>query len=401
MLTGEIRTAPRVLVMASAIGCPVVIALLIRRQRGAVSVSVVYGALFLTMPSAQTWLSVLRVDMIGLAFSLTGLYLFLKFDRWYLSMIPFAAAFFSKFTFVVAPAACFFYLISTGELNKSLKYLASYVALIGGAFFIIQTNTGGWFWFDTVLSSRIHFISIVRAIMPMLKEFRDCSLCLLFVALAMWIGRGELLRGTLTFPAMYLATSFIVMFARGKAGADSNYYLEWEAALCWCAGIGYNLLRSDPKVSNWAKIAAPAMLAANVLVVEALVNLHRQLPLYRSLSGCRDAYQYVKNYPGDRILSENVGAVVLARKTPGVLEPFLWSRLVVQDGWSAAEMLEMIRARHFDLILRTAGIPAAFDPVLSRWPDPVIEAIAKNYSPTRSFVCVDAELAYERKPTGP
>ena len=72
----------------------------------------------------------------------------------------------------------------------------------------------------------------------------------------------------------------------------------------------------------------------------------------------------------------------------------------MQGGWSGAEMLEMIRTRHFDLILRTARIPAAFNPELSRWPDPVIEAIEKNYSPTRSFVCIDAELAYERKPTG-
>jgi hypothetical protein len=123
-------------------------------------------------------------------------------------------------------------------------------------------------------------------------------------------------------------------------------------------------------------------LGLRAMVVETLVSLHRQLPSYRSLSGCRDAYQYVKNYPGDRILSENVGAMVLAGKTPGVLEPFLWSRLVVQGGWSGAEMLEMIRARHFDLMLRMVDIPAAFDPEFSRWPNPVIEAIEKNYSPT-------------------
>jgi len=60
----------------------------------------------------------------------------------------------------------------------------------------------------------------------------------------------------------------------------------------------------------------------------------------------------------------------------------------------------MIRAQQFDLILLNPyAIRVSFDPKsdLSRWPDPVIEAIEKNYSLTRTFVCVDAELAYERK----
>ena len=395
-------TAPRVLSMASAIACAGIITLLIRRLGGTLLVSVVFGALFLTMPAAQKWLPVLRVDMIGLTFSLIGIYFVLRFDRWSLSLIPFVAAFFSKSTFVAAPAACFLYLLLTRGLNESLKYLASLVALIGGVFFIIQTNTGGWFWFDTVLSSQIHSFSITNAVKWMLGEFRDCWVYLIFVALAIWIHRSELLRGTLTFPTIYLATSFVVMFARGKVGADTNYFFEWEAALCWCAGIAYGLLlRSEPKVvPTWIRLAAPAMLAAHVIFIVAWVNLHRQLPLYHSLSGCRDAYQYVQNHHGNRILSDNLGAVVLAGKASGVSEPFLWARQVAQGGWSSAEMVAMIRAQQFDLILLNPyAIRVSFDPKsdLSRWPDPVIEAIEKNYSLTRTFVCVDAELAYERK----
>ena len=44
---------------------------------------------------------------------------------------------------------------------------------------------------------------------------------------------------------------------------------------------------------------------------------------------------------------------------------------------------------------------ATFDPGsdLSRLPDPVLEEIERNYSPTHKFVCVDAELTYERKST--
>ena len=44
-----------------------------------------------------------------------------------------------------------------------------YVALVGGAFLIIQTSTGGWFWLDTVLSTRIHSFSIVSGVIYMLS----------------------------------------------------------------------------------------------------------------------------------------------------------------------------------------------------------------------------------------
>ena len=64
-------------------------------------------------------------------------------------------------------------------------------------------------------------------------------------------------------------------------------------------------------------------------------------------------------------------------------------------------MVEEIRTQQFDLILLNPGSGATFDPGsdLNRWPDPVLEEIERNYSPTHKFVCVDAELTYGRKST--
>jgi hypothetical protein len=391
-------TAPRVLVIASAIGCAVLVALLVRRMGGSISVGLVFGALFLTMPAVQKWLSVLRVDMIAVAFSLIGIYLFIRFDRPYLSVIPFGAAFFCKFTFVAAPAACFLYSLSKGETKKTAQFVACYIMLAGGAFFLLQVGTGGWFGFDTIWVSRYHPFLIRAAVTEVLRELRDCSLLLLFVVLTIWVGPGKLLRNALHLPAIYLTFSFFVMFLRGKAGAGSNYFLEWEAALCLCAGIAYSFMRRESNISSTAKIAVLALLAILVLTNVAWVSMHRLLPQYNSVSGCRDAYQYVKNHAGDRILSENVGAVVLAGKLPGVFEPFMWARQVVGAGWSDAEVVNMIRSRQFDLILLNGeAVQTAFDPQQGRWSPSSIEAIEKNYKVARSFVCVDANVAYEPK----
>jgi hypothetical protein len=58
----------------------------------------------------------------------------------------------------------------------------------------------------------------------------------------------------------------------------------------------------------------------------------------------------------------------------------------------------MIRSRQFDLILLNGeAVQTAFDPQQGRWSPSSIEAIEKNYKVARSFVCVDANVAYEPK----
>ena len=392
-------TAPRVLVLLLAIGCATLIGVLIRSRGGTRTVSFIFGALFVAMPAAQKWLSVVRVDWIGVALALIGIYLFLRFERWYLPVIPFVAAIFCKFTILAAPTAVFLYLLSRRETKKALQFLACCVGLAGGMLLLLQARTGGWFWFHTVVVNRTHPFSIGTALWWIFKELRDCSLVLLLVALVLWMGRSERLRKALSFPAIYLGTTFLTLLFVGKVGADTNYYLEFEAAVCWCGGIGYSFLREKAKVSNWAKIAAATLLATAALVNVGFVSLHRHLPLYRSVSGCREAYQYVREQPGDQILAENGGAVILAGKTPGVWEAFMWARQVLQGGWSDAEVVEKIRERKYDLIVvKPPRTPGKVDAREGRWTEPVLKAVTENYHITRRFVCEDANVAYERKP---
>ena len=180
-------------------------------------------------------------------------------------------------------------------------------------------RSGGWFWFDTILSTRNHHFLIRTAVLSVAKELVYCFLLLLLVALAVWIGWSRSLWSILRFPAIYFIVSFLLMFLRGKAGADSNYFLEWEAALCLCAGVSYGFVGTQQHVPAIARLALPTLLASFVLISVGWVTLNRLLPFYTSVSDCGQAYRYVKAHPGDQILSENVGAAVLAGKPPGVL----------------------------------------------------------------------------------
>jgi hypothetical protein len=394
-------TMPRLLVMAAAICCAALIAILVRRLGGSLPIGLTFGALFITMPTVQWWLVVLRVDMIALALSLTGLYLFIRYRRWRLALLFFVAALYCKFTFVAAPAACFICALGKREWRKAFEFAGFYIGLVTLVFVFLQWESQGWFAFHAVWAPASAPFRFWFGVTRLLHQLRDDALLLLLAFVTIRLSRHlKSSREALLLPLIYLFTSFATMLARGKLGADSNYYLEWEAALCLCTGVGYTFVMKRYKESSASIALAPVLLICVVLANLALADIYRYRnhPSYATFSGCRDAYQYVRNHPGDRILSENLGAVVLAGKTAIVSEPFLWTRLVVGKGWPTSKIRDQIQSQQIDLILLDRQVEQlSKDPFQERWPRDVAEAIGQNYTLTRIFSCSDGNFAYEPK----
>jgi hypothetical protein len=106
----------------------------------------------------------------------------------------------------------------------------------------------------------------------------------------------------------------------------------------------------------------------------------------------------VKNYRGERILSENVGALVVARKSAIVFEPFLWTRQVRSSGWPDTQVVNLIRSRQIQLIILDNDVGSLKrDQKQERWPPSVLDAIEQNYKLVRVFECADSGFAYEPK----
>jgi hypothetical protein len=114
---------------------------------------------------------------------------------------------------------------------------------------------------------------------------------------------------------------------------------------------------------------------------------------------CR-VYALVKQYPGDRVLSENVGALVLAGKTVWVSNPFVYSQLVMRGGWPDTGLERMVRNREFDLIVTQWNYPQ-YPSFMSdggeRFSSGVVKAIAENYRTVGLYGCTDARVIFERK----
>jgi hypothetical protein len=406
-LFGTSFTAPRILVVASGIWCATLIALLVRHWGGTPPVAIAFGLLFLTRPLIQDWLPRLRVDLIGLALALTGLYVFAKSGRWHLSSVFFVAAVFSRVTFVAAPVACLLYAMLRRESEKAFRLAASCIVLGGLTFLLAQRETHGWFGFNMFWLNAGQPYSWQSAFWFLRAEMKaDRYLVLLALPLLFYVRS----RPTLWLPLTYLCVSGLTSLTVGKLGADFNYFLEWEAALCLCAGLAYQLLRPVPhgtglrsepsgtelRTHYGFRTNIPALLPV-ALAVLLLPGVYKKLRPSPSFSGCRQAYDYVRNSPGARILSENIGAEVLAGNPPVVFEPFLWTHQVEDSGWPDAEVIQLIRSRQIGLIVLSSDAESLKkqNRVFRRWPISVLNAIEENYKLAGEFNCLDARAIYE------
>jgi hypothetical protein len=377
----------RLLTMVSGVVVAGLVALLLHHLTASWKLGLSFGFFFLTISLVQDWLPLARVDMPGVALSLAGLYLYSRFrDQWYLSIPFFLGAIFCKYTLVAAPSACLLDLLIQKHVKQAAGFAGSLALLSGLAFLGLQSTTGGGFAFDTIALSHPDPFTFGRALhFFQLAVFQYPLLFVLGVGLAL----RDLRKKVATLPSLYLTLSTLTLITAGKFGSDSNHMIEWTAILCLCGGLSYHALRQE------AAGATAVLLVPGVLTLVILANL-RPPWFYPNQAGCPDAYAYVKQLPGRRILAENVGAVVMAGKPVQLSDPFVWIWLVRRGGWSDAELQSLVRARAFDVITMDSPVNRQADlGDLGRWSLPILDAIQQNYQPTRGFACQDAGVVYE------
>ena len=107
-----------------------------------------FGFLLLTLPAFRFWLYLLRADVIGVVFSMTGVALYV-FDekRWYRGVPFFALAMFCKYTLIAAPVAVFLHLTLNRKVRQGVGFAMGLGLVATAAFVFLQIKTDGWFAF--------------------------------------------------------------------------------------------------------------------------------------------------------------------------------------------------------------------------------------------------------------
>ncbi len=370
---------PRITSLLAALIVACEIALLVQVFTGSMLLGVTFGAFFLTVPLVQEWEPLLRVDMLGLAFSLGGLLVFFRWPRWHLfAWFLFAVALLCKVTFLADPIACAIILTRRKQWRKLGRGILMTAAVLGPAVATLQWSTHGAFLFHqfgTHVDS-FSWTNYENYAAGLLRQTPVLfALCLI----------GILRSRRLSEPLIYILVVTLGTLTALKQGSNSNHFLELVAALCVTAAIGIYEVQKMKKLP----IASAALIAlcGTILAAEGIANR----AIYTSqgvVDQCPQAYAYIHDH--NQVLSENVGALVLTGRPVLLSNPFVYAQLVRSGKWPSGQVEKMLQESTADLVI--IGKPSVQE---QRWSQPALAALDANYHVTRRFVCADATLAYE------
>ncbi len=383
---GPVFTFSRVVVCVAGLIVAALIIALLHRTGVSWKLGASFGLVYLTLPVVQDWVYLLRVDLVGIVLTLAGLGVCWAIPRrWYLAAPLFVAAIFCKYSLIAAPAACCVFFAFRKEWYKA----AGLAACVGGPslflFLVLEKATQGWFAFHMF---RTHpdpyfFSQWAEMFLPALGVHA------VLVILVMVLAVEDMRRHRVSLPMIYFSLATLMTLTGGKVGSDTNHLLEWLAALCLAAGLGYHALKHRIH-AGWALALVPVELS---LVV--LFTLPLELDVEPARDGCPEAYAYVNDHYGSHFLSENVGAIVLAGKPVTFSNPFVYWFLVKSSALSEDELAREVDARYYDAVLLGKDLNT-----LKKQPDTFsyasfLGALEQNYHFVRQFKCTNANFAYE------
>jgi hypothetical protein len=385
---GVSLTGPRILAIGCASAIAVLIGLLLRRHPSSWPLSIVFASLFLMTPLVRYWLPIWRVDWLALALSLAGLTLFAWYPRrWLVVPMLLVASLFVKYTFLAAPAAVGLCLMLRKDWGLLLRYAATGVVSCVAGFTITQWCSNGHFAFHE-FGTHVDTYELSRLGLLLTRQVEDLPALfgLAFLSLFMTFRRGA---GSLA--VVYLLMTLIGSSTAGKLGSSSNHLIELTAAACLGAGTAWAEIvefvrRRRGRPSGPALNAIWAGVCASVVIPGALYR-----PPAAGADVCAGVQAFLRQH-GDRVLTDNVGELLLARKPVAVSNPFVYTQLVVRGGWSDAPVLDRVGKKQFDVILLEEAVERyrAND----RFSADVLNAIKGNYRRAAQFECPYAGVAY-------
>ncbi len=376
-LGGVDFTLPRYLVMTFAAICCVLIGVIVWKQQHSALAGIAFGALFFGFGGVFSWMSKLRMDLIALAFSLGAICVVVSRRRlWWLSVLLMVAAVFTKHTALAAPAACLVWLWLDGERKLVAKMALLGAALGLCAFAYMQWRTHGTFLFYmTGTHPDLFSWSVYFHHLYWLVQSQAVISTLALVTVVMAIARRKA-----SLALIYLAFAVITAVTVGKAGSAYNHLLELSAALTIAAAVGWSELAN---ASDWK------FRFAGTLLVVMLAATYVNNTMHLGFEWRNDEYDrletYLRNFHGDRVITENLGAAVLAGKTLWISNPFVYTQLVKHGGWSDADLQQQLRKHEVDLVL--------YEPS-QEWSPEFTRALRENYHVEARFLCKGAFQAW-------
>jgi hypothetical protein len=386
-------TLPRLVMLACGVAIAFLLWMLVREWTGSGALAAIFGLYFLGNGVSRMWLPLLRVDLLAIALTLAGFWLCLREPQrwWFPSAVLFSLALYVKYTTLAAPAAAVCCLAARGDWKRALALASAITALCLTVFYWFQVGTDGNFFFH-MFRTHADPYSFARA--GMIFAQVKSSL----IPLALPFGAFLLLRARTATPALFylLCATCVVLFTAGKEGSAMNHFLEPLVAGSLAAALGYQALAELPRMRPLVPVLPLIVGGAALYFAGVFTPNARLAPL--QVSGCTDMYRQVRESSSPLVLSENIGAVVLAGKEPVVSNPFVLTYLVRSHQLPNAPLENAVAAQAFGMIVLSIPPQAILQLGSTRWWGRLAEAMDRSYAITKIYDCDDGNFVLTPKP---
>lgn len=347
-------------------------------------VSLAAAGLFFCFHPVIYWGDAGRVDALGLAFVLAGVYMVGRAELKqaanpkslaYLGAVPFFwLAFFTKQSLVAAALAVVVYLFISGRKKQSVLFAGLLGAGIGLGLAALALATGGNYLFFMTMERFTPF-SVVQ-----LLEIWGLSLALYFplIGLAIWqVPAFFKVGGLKRLLAIWGGFALPISFTIGKVGAADYYFFEVLAFLSIMAGISLTSLKG---------LIPKAALCLQLLILLGLAFwLNFQTDMQANL---RPAYQEASRvlgqYPSQtRIFAELSGPAMVSGHYDQVFDHFLFRQLSAANVRDGQALVRDVTQQKFQVMLMGYDVlklesKAGYIPNAA-WPPGFEQAVQQHY----------------------
>jgi hypothetical protein len=333
------------------------------------------GTLVFSTP-VWSWACLMRVDTLGIFFSVAGIALFVFARRrralGFLAFVCFVAAVYCKQTALAAPIACFLlalierprYALQLGAFSVSLGLLFLFLLYRATDGLILRHlityNQNPYFPEQIIGRLRYHGSELVgplffSAMFPVVLLYRRKGHSFGFIRrLRLILKRSMFERCVLIVAVYFLFTALIAAATISKQGASDNYFLEMDVVACFLSGLFVAWLARRVSFRPRRALVLLQIVVILVLLVQTAVNFRTlnitaQNFMHPPPDRSPDVVNYLKTVP-DPIYSEDMVVLMHAgRDIPA--EPAIITALADDGKWDQSSFVARIRNGEFHAIV--------------------------------------------------
>lgn len=324
-----------------------------------------------------------RADIPATLFSIIAIIIFTQNTKYglYLSIPFLLLAFYTKHSFVSAPAAIGLYLLMNRQLANAIKFSLIFAASAGLIWLLMHIATNGMSTLNLVSTNVAPMkIQNVRLVLGAFLQTAALPLVLGFSGFSSQWKKDPV--------AVYLVVSLMLaIFATAKVGSSMNYLLEPLAASC--------LLIPAALKRGLESLTISKTILTAVFVILAI-------PQINFLKFTLDTLHFKNDESAKKIAAQATGLVIsdnprisVSSQKPFLVDPYVYSYLESEGKWDSSELLSMIKNGSVQYLILIAPLerPMKWQGV-TRLPGGVVKACSEEF---RQTAMVNDYYLYVRK----